>query len=151
MKKSFLIAVSCVLFSVLGCSMVQGGEGHLKGREIVEKGEAVTIKGTLKENGEEWAVVAGDKTYNVHFGKEDYREEQGVKLEEGKAVTIEGKIVGNDVAVCVLNMDGKTTRFRKKDGRPMWAGRGHGKGGKGEGKGKGKGEKGGCGESDCDK
>jgi len=161
-KKGFLVALACMLFSVVGCSMIHGSgdtcsdckedscgnskdKGHIRGREIIEKGKPVTLSGVLKEDGEEWCVVSAGKTYNTHFGKEDYRTEKGINLKEGKKVRIEGVGVGNDIAVCVLTMDGKRTRFRKKDGTPMWSGKG-GSHGKGEGKGKGKGK-----NKDCDK
>jgi hypothetical protein len=113
------------------------GEGHgkrddgkIRGRDIAEKGKPVTLTGVLKEAGEEWAIVSNGKTYEVHFGKESWREEQGIELKEGKTVTIEGFKLDDSVVVCVLTMDGKKTRFRDKDGRPMWAGHGGGGGGR---------------------
>jgi len=108
--------------------------GKLRGRDIAEKGAPVKITGKLKQVGNEWALKADDgKTYDVHFGKESYREEQGVELKEGKTVTIKGFRLDDNIVVCVLRMDGKKTVFRDKDGHPAWGGRG-GEHGKGRGK-----------------
>ena len=134
----------CMLFGLCGCFTVEnhgneGSKGRLRGRDIAEKGKPVKITGTLKQVGNEWAIVAGGKTCNTHFGKDDYRKEKGVELKEGKTVVIEGFQIGDDIVVCKLTMDGITTRFRDKDGRPLWAGHGRGEGEEGEGRGHGRG------------
>jgi len=144
----FTVLLACMLIGACGCSSIEKQEegcergeascsvdhgkgsskGHLRGREIVERGKAVKVKGTLRQDGEEWAIVSNGKTYNAHFGKEDYRTAKGVELIDGKTVEIEGFQVGEDIAVCTLVMNGVKTRFRDKEGRPLWAGRGHGNG-----------------------
>ena len=141
LKRLMLAACAvCALSLSNGCVTTDKGEtcdgeggrhgdhdsGKIRGRDIAEKGKPVTLTGKLKQVGNEWAIVSNGKTYDAHFGKESYREEQGVELKEGKTVTIEGRRLGDAVVVCVLKMDGKTTRFRDKDGRPMWAGHGGG-------------------------
>lgn len=99
----------------------------LKGRTIIEQGQPLQVEGELQQNGHEWQLVTGHETYNIHLGPEDYRQSQGIMLQEGEQATVAGFAVDKDVAVCTLTTSGKTSVFRGDDGRPVWSGRGLGR------------------------
>jgi hypothetical protein len=99
----------------------------LKGRTIIEQGQLLRVEGALQQNGHEWQLVTEHETYDLHLGPEEYRQSQGVMLQEGEQATVSGLAVGKDVAVCSLTTSGKTSVFRDDDGRPAWSGGGRGR------------------------
>ncbi len=103
------------------------GSGKLEGRAIVEKGEPITVEGTLKQYGDEWQLVSESGIHDIHLGPEEYRESQGIKLEEGMKATVTGFSIDEEIAVCSMSISGKTYVFRNEDGRPAWAGSSRGR------------------------
>ena len=146
MRSLFASMMLCSVLAVFGCSTVTSsrggngdcgndescgnesgknrGGGEIKGRDIVDSGKPITVTGKLKAKGEEWAIVCDGKSYDIHFGRKSYREEQGVKLVDGATATIKGVELKGNITCFTLTTNGKTTKFRDKDGHPMWGGRG---------------------------
>ena len=100
----------------------------MKGRTIVAEGLPITVEGALKQDGHEWQLISNNGIYNIHLGPEHYRESQGVELAEGLQAVVAGFSIGEDIAVCSLNISGRTHIFRGEDGSPAWSGGGQGAG-----------------------
>ncbi len=122
------------------------GRAELTGRDFVELGKLTTLKGILKSDRNEWLLVSGGSSYEIHLGDHSHRAETGIRLTEGYTAHVkgflyeqEGKDIG-DIAVCSIVIDNVEYRFRDDNGNPLWAGQhgGEGRGG-GHGRGAGKG------------
>ncbi len=104
----------------------------LKGRDFVRLGEFQTLRGDIYAERGEWILQANGAAYELHLGDHTHRERTGIRLEEGKMVTVSGYVYSQrgadfiDLAVCTVQMDGREYRFREDDGTPLWRGQGGG-------------------------
>lgn len=112
------------------------GSSQLKGRDIVRLGRPVTLTGTLVQQGNEWALRAGDIVYEIHLGPAQYRDHQGFTLTEGEEAVVHGFLYGTDMAVTAMETGGKSISLRDESGRAVWSGTAYGRGG-GYGRGQG--------------
>ena len=101
---------------------VNGNAGEQRGRDYVRLGETKELTGVLELQGTEWFIKYEDKTYALHMGPEDYRDNQGFSLNENDIATITGFVYKNDVAVKSITSAGKSIVLRDDSGRPAWAG-----------------------------
>jgi hypothetical protein len=107
--------------------VVKSDSTELKGRDLVELGTKTSVEGILKQNGHEWQLTSDGHTFDIHLGPEEYREGQGITIEEGANASVTGFAVGADIAVCSLATSGRKIEFRDENGRPAWAGTGRGR------------------------
>lgn len=112
-----------VLVLLAGTSLIFAGE--VTGRDMVADGAFASVSGMLVYESSEWYLKTDEKTYQLHLGNKEYLESTGIDLQEGAECSIEGFLLGQDIAVSSVTLDGKTYNFREKDGTPMWAGRGN--------------------------
>jgi hypothetical protein len=119
MKTKFFLVLAFVLLVSISIF------ADMKGRDVVDKGEVSEVSGVLTNDGSEWYLDASNKKMLIHLGPEFYRDEIGLKLEEGKYIDITGYVYEDEVTPVSVNYDGKEFTFRDEVGRPAWAGRGN--------------------------
>ena len=92
-------------------------EGH-QGEPWLEAGTITEID----DNGFQFALQNGESVY-VELGPPEYWQNQGVELQVGQTVTVNGSInEGMIHAVQVMFADGQTLQVRTETGQPMWSG-----------------------------
>lgn len=121
LKKILLITLTVIFVA----SMTLLFADELRGKDIIDSGKLETFQGTLKYNSPEWYLETENHTYQLHFGNREYLETSGIELRNRERVKIEGVVLGDDVVVYNATVEGKTYRFRDRDGSPLWAGRGN--------------------------
>ena len=119
MGKKILIVAMVLLF---GAAALFAHD--ITGRDFTDSDELIVLKGTLRYESPEWYLDTEDGSYLLHFGNRDYLESTGIQGEDGKDLSVEGFVRGNDVLVASAAADGKVYSFRDNDGVPFWAGRG---------------------------
>lgn len=97
---------------------------HYPGRDLVGSGELTELEGTLSGIGSAWTLEVSEGTYLLHLGNPFYLEDQGVELAEGKRITVQGYLSGEDLVAARIDLDGKSYRLRDDEGYPLWAGQG---------------------------
>lgn len=130
LKLIFLFTGIFLIF--FGEAMCESGgpAERMRGRDIVQVGEFITVAGTLKAEGGEWLLVSEGVVYEIHLGDHQHRRETGIELEEGKEAVVAGFFYAQeghaniDIAVCTIEIDEEKYRFRSDTGTPLWRGRG---------------------------
>jgi hypothetical protein len=121
LKKNLLITLTVIF--VASVTLLFADE--LRGKDIINSGPLETLQGTLQYNSPEWYLETENLTYQLHFGNREYLDSSGIKLRNRERINIEGVVLHDDVVVYTATVDGKTYRFRDRDGAPFWAGRGN--------------------------
>jgi len=106
----------------------QGNQGAQGEREIAAEGavgdpwnETGTII-ALDDTGFDFSLESGEMVY-VELGPADYWQTQGVMLEAGQTVTVDGSInEGMIHATTITLADGQVLVVRSETGQPLWSG-----------------------------
>ena len=106
----------------------QGNQGAQGEREIAAEGavgdpwnETGTII-ALDDTGFDFSLESGETVY-VELGPADYWQTQGVMLEAGQTVTVDGSInEGMIHATTITLADGQVLVVRSETGQPLWSG-----------------------------
>lgn len=101
---------------------------RLKGRDIVRLGKPKTLKGILVRQGNEWTLKVDETVYEIHMGPAEFRTQKGFTLTEGEEATVSGFLYGKDMAVTLMETNGKSIVLRDDTGHPLWAGTSYGRG-----------------------
>lgn len=136
MKKNcrIVIIISTIGLLTTGLFEESRAQDGQRSREIITSGVQMTLSGSLKPVGGRWFIAVENVLHEIILGHPDYIESEGVSLEEGKEVVVNGYFHAEAdeatgvMAVCTLEMDGRKYRFREDDGTPLWGGRGTGAG-----------------------
>ncbi len=76
----------------------------------------------IDDTGFQFSLQSGENVY-VEMGPADYWQNQGVVLETGQSVTVDGSInEGMIHATAVLTADGQVLQVRSETGQPLWSG-----------------------------
>lgn len=107
----------------------QSGQALAEGTQPVQNsvnnvGDAWSGKGTLVEVttvGMTLALSDGSQVY-VELGPQDYWQAQGLTLNAGDSVSVEGFFNGTDYHARTVSANGTTIAVRDENGQPLWSG-----------------------------
>ena len=89
------------------------------------QGEAWMETGLITEiddTGFQFSLQSGESVY-IELGPADYWKNQGVVLEAGQSITVDGSINEGIIhATAVLTSDGQVLQVRSDTGQPLWSG-----------------------------
>jgi len=89
-----------------------------------ERGEVLTLSGTLDDRNGEWYLRTDNGSYLLGLGPSSYRDAAGISLVEGAAAEVRGQLTDDgEIAVLTCATGGELYAFRTEDGVPMWSGR----------------------------
>ena len=121
MKKLLVIGISAVLMITLTAGVLAES---LLGREVVEKGETVTLSGTLVAEDGEWYLESGQELVQIHLGNQAYLDSIGLELTAGGKAEVYGFLEGSEIAPITVTVGSDEYRLRDESGFPLWAGAG---------------------------
>jgi len=89
-----------------------------------ERGELLTLSGTLDERDGEWYLRTSEGSYQLGFGPSTFRDAAGIALVEGAQAEVRGHMIEEgEISVVTCQTGGELYAFRTEDGVPMWSGR----------------------------
>lgn len=124
-KKSFWILVFSMGWGIF--SSLPAGADTVQGRDLVEKGKLITLKGVLTERSGEWYLQTSEGLYAVHLGNYPALYPRGLPIKSNEPAEVHGFAVSNNVAVVWVKTQRDTCKFRSPDGTPLWSGEGQGR------------------------
>jgi len=121
MNKSIRL-LSAVALALTVTAFKTVAEEEIKGRDVVTKGTAQIMSGTLKADGDhEWLLVTADGDYELHLGPEKYRESKGFVMTDGEKAEVRGFVFQKHISPISIKTEKATIELRTEEGKSAWA------------------------------